>query len=68
MDLRKLERDWHTDPCLLKCEHETVEDLAAQLKLAHQYLMSAGAGPLGYLYQQQVKLVRELKHGKQERE
>jgi hypothetical protein len=60
MDLRKLERDWAEDPCLRYCAHERVEDLADHLLKAHKYLMSPDGGPLAYLYQAQVRRVREL--------
>jgi len=61
MDLFRLSRDWRTDPALRECADDTVEDLAKRLVKIHQYLMSSDSGPLGYLYQQQVRINKELK-------
>lgn len=60
MDLEKLRRDWAEDPTLNYCAFDRVEDLAEHLVKAHKYLMSPDGGPLAYLYQQQVRRVREL--------
>lgn len=60
VDLEKLKRDWAEDPTLRYCAHDRVEDLAEHLVKAHKYLMSPDGGPLAYLYQQQVRRVREL--------
>jgi hypothetical protein len=68
MDLKKLERDWATDPCLKYCCDNNVNELAERLLRAHKYMMSEAAGPLGYLYQAQVRLIRELKHEQRERQ
>jgi|WetSurMetagenome_2_1015567.scaffolds.fasta_scaffold898303_2 hypothetical protein len=61
MELSKLASDRRTDPSLRDCAEDTVEDLAKRLVKVHQYLMSSDSGPLGYLYQQQVRINRELK-------
>ena len=69
MDLEKLKRDWAEDPTLRYCAYDRVEDLAEHLVRAHKYLMSPDGGPLAYLYQQQVRRVRELNEElKRERE
>lgn len=60
MDLEKLKRDWAEDPTLRYCAYDRVEDLAEHLVRAHKYLVSPDGGPLAYLYQQQVRRVREL--------
>lgn len=60
MDLEKLRRDWAEDHCLRYCAYDRVEELAEHLVKAHKYLMSPDGGPLAYLYQQQVRRVREL--------
>lgn len=60
MDLEKLARDWAEDPCLIYCTYDRMEDLADHLVKAHKYMTSQEGGPLGYLYQAQVRCVREL--------
>lgn len=62
MNLEKLKKDWDDHPCLNRVACETVDDLAAHLKHCHAHLMSDKGGPYGYLYQQQVQLVRKLKN------
>lgn len=62
MDLAKLAADWATDPALSAVSSGTVEELAEHLLRAHRYLNDpAQAGPLCYLYQQQIRINRELK-------
>lgn len=65
MDLERLARDWEDNPCLQHCAFARVEDLAEYLVQAHRYLMSQESGPAGYLYQAQVRRVRELTGEKQ---
>lgn len=60
MDLEKLRRDQVEDPALQDCSYGTVEELAEFLTAAHKYLVSEKAGPLAYLYRNQIARVREL--------
>lgn len=60
MDLEKLRRDWETDPTLKECAFDRVEELAEHLVKTHKFLMGPRSGALGYLYQAQVRRVREL--------
>lgn len=59
-DLEKLASDWASDPVLHHCAYDKVEDLAEALIKCHQYLISPEGGLAGYLYQQQVRRVKEL--------
>ncbi len=61
MDLVRLAHDWKTVPALRECGDDSVDDLARRLVKIHEYLMSDDSGPLGYLYQQQVRVNRDLK-------
>jgi hypothetical protein len=62
VDLVKLAHDWVHDPSLKYASADTVEDLAKQLVSAHKYLMDPEQGGIFcYLYQQQVRKVREWK-------
>lgn len=66
MDLDKLQRDWKTEPNLRYAACVDVADLAEQLVKAHRTLMGPNSGLYGYLYQQQVRRLRE--QNKHERE
>ena len=57
--MEKLGRDWKTEPTLRIAAFENVEDLAQQLLQTHKWLMGDGSGLVGYLYQQQVKRLKE---------
>lgn len=69
MDLEKLRADWAEDPGLRILAFETVEELAEHLVKVHKSLADGFGGPLGYLYRQQLRRVRELQQElKHERE
>lgn len=60
-DLEKLAEVARTDPGLALAPGQTVEDLAEHLVAAHRYLIDpTRSGPVGYLYRQQIRRVREL--------
>lgn len=60
MSSEKLEHDWQNDPTLRHAAYDEVGELAEALKKAHHHLMGEDSGLVGYLYQQQVRRVREL--------
>ncbi len=60
MDLEKLKHDWANDPTLKHAAYDRVEQLAVDLVKAHKFMMSPDAMLVGYLYQAQVKRVRDL--------
>ena len=60
MDLEKLRRDWREDPGLRFLAFDDVEALAEHLVQLHKTLMAPTAGPIGYLYRQQIRRLREL--------
>jgi hypothetical protein len=59
MDLEKLKQDWLTDPTLRHAAFDSVEELAEQLVKTHRRLVGPDAGLVGYLYQQQIRRVKE---------
>src|SRR6184192_1408103 len=54
-DLDRLAADWQTDPGLKSLAAKRVEDVAADLRKAHEYLTDPDrSGLLGYLYRRQI--------------
>jgi len=65
LDLTKLQADWETDDQIKYAAFDTVEQLAAHLRKAHNAMMSGEHGCLGYLYKLQTRRLREALGDKQ---